>query len=189
MRRVNTSPAAPLTNLPKIRGFCVDVEGEKALLAAGVEVVWRRGNGDESLNWAIASFREEPGILKITDSLLIFGEGRNEILARLSELARKKIALVDIRSPDATVHDLEAEALRSLSANNGMRDRRTAKKRGRMGGHAKAIAAQAVRQSIAADFVLERIVQDDRIPWPVKLWVIDYKISRSSLNRHYGAQK
>lgn len=183
---LNTTPTAPLGNSPKIVGFCVDIMGEADLHAAGVETVWRRGNGDESLDWAIASFREGPGILKITDSLLIFGEGRNEILARLSELARKKIALVDIRSPDATVHDLEAEVLRSISANNGMRDKRTARKRGRMGGHAKAIAAQAVRQTIAADWFMKNLAA--LIPISMIVAAAENKISASSFRRHYLKQ-
>lgn len=179
----NSSPTSPLTNSLKTVGFCVDIDGEDALTDAGVPIVWRRGNGDESLDWAIASFRDQPGILKITDSLLIFGEGRNEILARLSELVRKKIALVDIRDPDATVHDLEAEALRSLSASNGMKDRRTAKKRGRMGGHAKAIAAQSVRQSIAADWFLQNLA--GLVPVHIIVSASENKLTASSFRRHY----
>lgn len=186
MRRSNSSPTAPLGNLPKIRGFCVDVEGEKALLAAGVEVVWRRGNGDESLDWVIASFREEPGTLAITDSLLIFGESKKEILAVLSTLARNKIALVDIRRPDLNVHDLEDEAYRALSASNGMKDKRTARKRGRLGGVAKREAARLRREASDPHGLAKKIWQRADIPLRIRTELLAGICSASTARRIFA---
>lgn len=183
MSRSNSSPASPLTNSLKKVGFCVDIMGEASLRSAGVELIWRRGDGDESLDWAIACFRDEPGTLAITDSLLIFRAGRNEILARLSELARKKIAVVDIRYPDATVHDLEAEALRSLSASNGMRDRRTAKKRGRLGGVAKREAARIRRGAADPHGLAKKVWQHPDIPLRIRTELIEDICSASTARR------
>lgn len=45
-------------------GFCKDLAGEEKLRAAGVERVWRLGNGSDSLDSAIYDFRERGGCKK-----------------------------------------------------------------------------------------------------------------------------
>jgi hypothetical protein len=127
------------------------------LRAAGVERVWRRGNGAENLDDAIFDFRGRSGALAITDDLRIFGLTQKEIFARCSALMNAGIKVIDITHPSDNIHDLQRRAFVALHAAAPIRNHRIARRRGRMGGLAKAAAAQAARDGRCSPDIVARL--------------------------------
>ena len=78
----------------------------------------------------------------------------------------------------------QKEAFKSLAAKNGMRDKRTSRKRGRLGGNAKRDAAVLKRAEIAAPWVLDALVKEFGPKRVAEL--LDNKISEASLRRFHG---
>lgn len=186
MKRVNTADRAPQGHSLLTIGFCVDREGEAALSAAGVELIWMRGRGSESLEWAIDWLRDRPGVICVADDLRILGPTRKEIFARLAQFVRKGITLQDVRQPGLNSHELAERTLASINAASGMGNRRTARRRGAKGGLAKGAAAWIARGEIAPRWLIENMVQ---MFGAVKTAVaLDNKISASTLRRQYAAQ-
>lgn len=169
-------------------GFCTDIAGEEKLHAAGVERIWRRGNGNESLDDAVFEFRGRPGAIVLVDDLRVFGTTQRDILAKASEITRKTpdkapIEIIDLTHPDEDVHMLVARALRALHAAAPIRNRRTARRRGRQGGLAKAQAAEAARATRIAPDIARRLCAS-RLTWKEIAEILGMPIS--TVQRHYG---
>jgi hypothetical protein len=164
-------------------GFCTDLAGEESLRAAGVERVWRRGNGAESLDDAIFDFRGRPGALAITDDLRIFGLTQKEIFARCSALMNAGIKVIDITHPSDNIHDLQRRAFVALHAAAPIRNHRIARRRGRMGGLAKAAAAQAARDGRCSPDIVARLCRHPTLTWEDCAVILGPHFSTSTLQR------
>lgn len=188
-RSAKSTPTSPHSIPPMATGYCTNPAAKAVLLAAGLDQyrVYMRGDGDENFYWAVAADHDRGQPLYIAEPLTIFGESRKDIFAHTKILARRRIDLRDVRDLGLTVPEMEEEAFKSLAAKNGMRDKRTAKKRGRMGGNAKREAAIATRATIAADWVLQNIVREFGANKAAEL--VDNKISASTFLRLYAGKR
>lgn len=184
MRRVNTANRAPQAVQLLTVGFCTDRDAEAELRAAGVERIWMRGRGMESADWAVSWLRGRPGVLAVASDLRCFGPTRKEIFARTADLARRGIALRDVRQPGLNAHELEERTLASINAASGMGNRRTARRRGAKGGMAKGVSAWRERDEIAPRDLIERMVADLGANKTAELLL--NKISASTLRRKYA---
>lgn len=185
--RTNSTHQPPL-RLPLLTiGFCTDLAGEERLRAAGVERIWRRGNGVESLDDALYDFRERPdGALAITDDLRIFGLTRKAILAAISAITRAGIKIISLVKPDFDIHQLIDQALGALHAAVPMRNHRTARRRGSLGGKAKAAAAELARAMRIDPEIARRLWSLKEITQKTKLWVLGEGFTLSSCQRHFS---
>lgn len=169
-------------------GFCTDLAGEARLRAAGVERIWRRGDGVQSLDDALYEFRGRAGALAITDDLRIFGLSRREILAKVSEITRDRpghpaIKIVDIRQPEKDAYQLADQALGALHAAAPMRNHRTARRRGRQGGLAKAAMAELARGIRCAADIVQRLCDHPALTWDDCAAILGPPFSKSTLQR------
>jgi hypothetical protein len=164
-------------------GFCVDITGEEKLRKAGLSKIWRRGNGAESLEDAIAEFRGRPGALVVSDDLRIFGLTQKEIFARCSALADMEIKVANVNHPGENIHDLQRRAFGALHAAAPIRDHRTARRRGRQGGLAKAAAAQAARDGRCSPDIVARLCQHPALTWEDCAGILGPHFSTSTLQR------
>lgn len=166
-------------------GFCKDLAGEAKLRAASVERIWRLGNGAESLADAVYDFRERPGTLAVVDDLRIFGENNYTIAAACAAIMRLNIDIVDINYPEQVVPELQERARKALHSARPMPNHRTARRRGRMGGLARAAAAEIARATRIAPDIAQRLCSLKEITWAAKLFVLGEGFTMSSVQRHY----
>lgn len=166
-------------------GFCVNLSGEERLTGAGITRIWRRGNGNESVDEAIYDFRGLPGILMVADDLRIFGDTNLDIANVCAKLLRHNISIVDITHPEEVIPELQERARKALHASRPIRNHRTARRRGRMGGLARAEAAAIARATRCADDIAQRLCSLKEITWAAKLWVLGEGFTMSSIQRHY----
>lgn len=178
------SARQPSPKLPPLTiGFCTDLAGEAKLQDVGVERIWRRGDGLQSLEDALYEFRGRPdGALAITDDLRILGLTRKAILATVSEITRAGVRIVSLIKPDFDIHQLIDQALGALHAAAPMRNHRTARRRGRIGGLAKAASAALARAVICAPEVAKRLCAS-RLTWEEKAFILGMPVS--TIQRHY----
>lgn len=177
--------AAALPNLTI--GFCTDVAGEDKLRSVGVQRIWRRGCGLESLDDAIFEFRGRHGALAVTDDLRIFGLTQKEIFSRCSDLLNAGIDVINIEHPCDNIHDLQRRAFSALHAAAPIRNRRIARRRGSMGGLAKAAAAQSARATQIAPEIAQRLCASKSLTWKEKAEIIGMPLS--TVQRHYGVRQ
>lgn len=177
--RATRAPWLPLLAI----GFTTNPEGEARLRKEGIEQIWMRGRGAECLDEAIYAFRRRPGGLAITDDLRIFGHTQRDILAKASELHKLNIQIIDIERPTADPHELVHRALRALHASQPIRNHRTARRRGRMGGLGKAANEAVRRAALVSDDIAMRLCAS-RLHWKEKAEILGMAIS--TIQRHYG---
>lgn len=168
-RTKSTEPAPPGNALLRV-GWCVDREGERELIAAGIpeRMVWMRGRSAETLAEAIKYFRKRAGVLTIAHDLRCLGTGQQEIFKAMAVLHKAHILIEDIAHPEDenNPHKMLARAIKALHSSNGLKDKRTAKRRGAMGGTAKGPAMAAKREAAHASRpVLERIAACTKLTW------------------------
>jgi len=170
------------------RGFCKNKEQAHALKACGLvdKAIYQDGRGAEDIERCLASFRGRPGTLMIAPDLTVFSASRRGIAEVMARLERARIRVVDVVHPqDETIAEMMQRAS-VLIAHTGLMDRRTARRRGGLGGRAKGLAAQAARDAAAPSDYVRRLVQHPAIPWRVKLEVLGPGFSASTLRRHHG---
>lgn len=166
-----------------VRGFCTTSEARALLESHSVEPIFC--GGVEDAEWAVMSFRKRPGVLAIAQDLRIFGETQEEFFGAAAFLSRRDIELHDVRYPDAVSEDLLKKTVSAINATSGMKDKRTAKKRGRLGGLAKKLAAQQKREALDRDGVLTRLFNHKDIPWRVRMEIAGPTVKASSARRHF----
>lgn len=171
------------------RGYCRNRDFLAPLKAFGLvdRAIWLEARGAETLERCIASFRGRPGRLLIAPDLRVFGQARRDVAAVMAMLERARIKVFDIIHPqDDTVADMMQRAATLISGSR-FRDKRTARRRGRRGGLARADIAAGHRAEIAADWVIRNIVADPDISWKTAVAIFDGKISEATLRRRYGS--
>lgn len=170
------------------RAFCTTKDQAAHLREYGLsdKSVWFGGRGAETLDRCVATFRGRPGTLIVAHDLRVFAASKRAVAAVMGRLEDLHIRVVDISHPeDTTVAALMQRASIAISGTR-FRDRRTAKRMGRAGGLANGTSADAKRAEIAPAWLLRNIVADRDIPWPVKLRILNGKISSATLRRHYS---
>lgn len=170
-----------------VRGFakCKDEVDWLKKNALTDKAIWLDGRGAENLEECIASFRSRPGQIVIARDLRAFGETKRDVAAAMAKLEKAKIEVVDLAHPDdTTVSEMLHRASVAISGYR-LRDRRTARKRGREGGLANGVAAQESRSGIAPDWLVRNIVAEQSIAWKVKVRVLAGRFSEATLRRRY----
>lgn len=170
---------------PLVRiGFCKDAGGEAELTKAGMapDLIWQRGRGMESLDYALRYFRGRSGVLAVADDLRIFGDTRKAIFAQVGELEAMDIRITDVRDKCSDHLALIQRSLVAISASAGMRNHRTARRRGRMGGDAKR-AAEAIRRNVLVDDGIAMRLCASRLTWSEKSEILGLPLS--TIQRHY----
>jgi len=174
------------------RGFCTNKEHVSALKAYGLpdKLIYVAGRGAEDLEQCLISFRGRPGKLFVAPDLRVFGKSSKAIEAVMARLERAKIKVVDIIHPQ---HETVAEMLgfaRTKIARPRFRDRRTARRRGALGGLANGEAARSTRAQIDTDTLIRNMVAEHgAIGWPAIVRICGGRVSLSTLRRHYLAPK
>lgn len=166
-------------------GFCTDLAAEERLCALGIERIWRRGNGIESLEDALYDFRERTGVLAFVNDTRIFGETNDAISDAFDEMERLGVKPVDIDDPWLRVPKLQDRARKALHAAAPMPSHRVARRRGRMGGLARAEAARIARATRCAEDIAMRICNHPKLTWADRLFILGDGFTRSSIERHY----
>lgn len=187
MSRLNSAHALPQTEAVLTLGYCVDLAGEAKLLASGIpkEMIWRRGDQVESLDFALRYFRKRTGILAVVDDLRIFGESRKAIIAQQHDLKARGILVLDIVANDNDELSLLDRALKALSSSAGIRNHRTARRRGAKGGEAKGIAAAAQRNAVLAHEIVRRFVKESGLSLKRLAYLFGPPFNVSALRRHF----
>ena len=180
----DVAPATPPHQFPLLTiGWATNPEGEARMQKERIERIWMRGRGAEALDDAIYEFRGRPGGLAIDTDLRIFGHTQRDILAKASELHKAGIRIIDIDRPTADPHELVHRALRALHASQPIRNHRTARRRGRTGGLAKAANEAIRRAGLISDDIAIRLCAS-RLHWKEKAEILGMPIS--TIQRHYG---
>lgn len=180
---INSAHAAPQRLQLLTIGFCTDLAGEAKLKAKGVERIWRRGNGLESIDDAIYEFRGRAGTLAVTDDLRIFGGSNIEIAMVCARLFRMGISLIDADHLEQVVPELQERARAALHAARPMPSHRVARRRGRQGGLAKAAAAAFARGIRCADDIVQRLCDHPALTWDDCAAILGPPFSKSTLQR------
>lgn len=169
------------------RGFCTNADAEKVLTDAGIDplMVWRRDREVECMTFMLASDRGRKLPVYVAEDLTIFGEARKDIFAQTAEFERRGIPLRDVRDLSATLSDMQHVAQKYMSSKNAMKDRRTSKKRGKLGGEAKGLAAQQKREALDRDGVLTRLFNHKDISFRLALEIAGPTVKASSARRHF----
>lgn len=173
------------------RGFARTPEQLKAIQAHGLDdrAIYMDGRGAETLEACVDSFRSRPGTLVIAHDLRVFGASKRAIAAFMDEIEKLSIKVRDLSNPEDLTH--AAMIQRANVAISGSRfrgDRKRARRQGRDGGMAKGRAAQARRDQLSPQWLIDRIVDHPSIPWPLKRELLEPHFPESTLRRHYGAQ-
>lgn len=188
MTRSNTARTPPLSHPPLTVGFAVDREGEAKLIAAGIDqdLIWMRGRGAESLAWAIRYLRRRAGMIAVADDLRVFGATRKEISATMAGFHAQGVVVRNVESGEENPHVLVQAAFSAISASAGMRNHRTARRRGRLGGIGKGIAAAIEREKDVPAYLIRRIVNHPGLPWRIVKDLLKEVASVSTLRRKYA---
>lgn len=180
-----------MTEAPSItKGFARTKEQRDALLAHGIpaRAIFMEGAGAESLDACLATLRGRPGLLVIAHDLRLFGGTKRLVVEGMGKLEVAGIRVLDITHPeDNTVALLIHRAHVAISSSRLRGDRPRARRQGRQGGYAKGRAAQDARDGAAPAWLIDRIVDDRRIPWAVKTELLHPHFTKSTLRRHYGS--
>lgn len=169
------------------RGFCLNKEFVGPLKVSGLpdKLIYLDGRGAEDLDRCLVSFRNRPGRLLVAPDLTVFGQSKKALTGIMAKLERAKIRVSDVIHPqDETLAEMLARAHRRI---DGRRypDRRVAKRRGRLGGLAKARASAIARAGIDPSWLVGQIVNDPEISWPTAIRILDGKMCESTLRRYY----
>jgi hypothetical protein len=181
----------PLESLQgHVRGFATSKEGRDILLEYGLPetAIFTRGCGVEDLDPCLSTFRGRPGWLILAQDLRAFGPTKRAVAGRADALERAGIRILDISHPEDTTYSALLQRAQKAISGARFQDRRRAKRQGRRGGQAKGLRAHETRDGIAPRWVIDRIVDDTRIPWEVKVDLLAPHFSESTLRRHYGAK-
>lgn len=174
------------------RAFCTDRQHVEAFKELGLpdKLIYVAGRGAEDLESCLASFRDRPGKLLIAPDLRVFRApgkepARKDVAAVMARLERAQIRVVDVIHPqDETISDMIQRSSILISGTR-IRDRRTSRRLGRVGGLARGENARSARAQIDTDWLIRQIVNDPDISWKVALRILDGKISEATLRRHY----
>lgn len=172
------------------RGFCRNKEQEADILAHGVpaRAIFMADRGAETLEQCIASFRGRSGTLVISHDLRVFGGTKRLVADVMEALEKGGIKVTDLTHPyHTTVSQLVQHANVMISGARFQGDRPRARRQGRAGGLRKGHAAWNLRDKIAPRWIIDRIVDERRIPWDVKQDILEPHFNKSTLRRHYGA--
>lgn len=166
-------------------GFCKTAEAEKELIDFGVLPinVWMVGRGAESLDEVIKRNRGEPGDLYVAEDLRVIGKTQADIFTGVKQLNKARITVHDINNPEATIEDLMQLAFKAMHSACAIRNHRTARRRGRQGGLAKAANAAARRRAEVSDEIA-RALWASRLTKKEKAAIL--RITISTGDRHYG---
>jgi hypothetical protein len=170
------------------RAFCRNREHVPAFKAYGLpdKLIWVDGRGAEDLDACLASFRGRPGKLLIAPDLRVFGTSKRAVAQTMADLERARIRVVDVIHPQ---HETIAEMLQHASvliSGSRLRDRRTARRRGKEGGLAKGEIARSARAGIDTDKLIRNVVAArDEIGWRLVKRICGGKLSEATLRRHY----
>lgn len=179
-------PAAPL-----VLGCAQNKDEEAFLLSEGVERIWLKGRGAESLSEVLRAFRGRSGILALaTDLRAICNSAqprRPDIVAALASMEKAKITVRDYREPAATHAELQDAAFKAVANARFTTNRRKAKREGAKGGARKGIVMQARRNARVADDIVERLVSEDvGLSWKTCAWILGEGFTATSLHRQHG---
>lgn len=185
--RLRSAASLPIRLTLLTIGLCKDLAGEEKLKALGIERIWRIGNGSESLADAVYDFRGRSGTLAVADDLRIFSpnDSNFEIAAVCAGLLRLKIEIVDINHPEEVVPEMQERARKAFHSARPMPNHRIARRRGRMGGLARAAAAEIARATRCAADIAERICRHEKLAWADRLEILGEGFTMSSIQRHY----
>lgn len=185
--KVNSAQPPPQTKALLTVGFCVNCEGEAQLIAAGVDpdLIWMRGGGAESLKWAINYLRGRSGMVCVADDLRIFGDSRKAISAQMAAFHVQGVIVRDVVRDENNPHVLTQAAFEAMAKSAGMRNHRTARRRGSLGGKSKAVAAELARAIRIDPEIARRLWSLKEITQKTKLWVLGEGFTLSSCQRHF----
>lgn len=169
-------------------GICKTPEGEKALRGHGIapEHIWMCGRDLESVEEAKYYCRGRPAEFAITEDLRILGTTQKQIFETVSDLTKAGIQFIDLEHPADDIHAMQHRAFKAMHAANSVRNHRTARRRGSMGGTAKAANAAARRQAEISDAVALRLCAS-RLTWKEKSEILG--MTFSTMQRYYSAHK
>lgn len=173
-----------------VRGFAISKEGRDVLLEYGLpeHAIFTRVVGVEDLAPCLATFRGRPGWLILAQDLRAFGPTKRAVADRADALEKAKVQILDVTHPEDTTYSALLQRAQKAISGARFQDRRRAKRQGSHGGRAKGQRAQETREGLMPRWVIDRIVDEARIPWLVKIDLLGPHFSESTLRRHYGAE-
>lgn len=168
-------------------GYCTDDLSEKVLREHGIDadLIWQKGRGVECLDYALRYFRGRPGVLAVAEDLRLFGDARKAIFDQVRELNTLGITVRDVVANDDDPLSLVERALVAKSKSAGMKNHRTARRRGSKGGLAKKLAAEATRNAILAHDIVVRLCSHPKLTKRDCAEILGPPFSLSTLIRNY----
>jgi hypothetical protein len=186
MTRRSNSPKPHSAEL--VLGFAQTKDEEAFLLSRGVERVWMKGRGAESLAEVMRAFRLRPGVLAVSADLRCLSDKpevkRIDVVAALAWFERAKITVRDCRDPSATHAELLDRAFKSVANARFTKNKRKAKREGAKGGTAKGLAAAARRNAEVSDAIARRLCECPKLNWKDRAGILGMSVA--SIHRHYS---
>jgi hypothetical protein len=168
------------------RGLAANLEERDILLERGLEEreVYTNGQGAESFEECLWSFRDRPGELWLVSDLRIFGNSRVAILAVTKDLHERGITLKRIMPVGEITNpsELIEQALKAISGNR-FKYHMQAQRTGKKGGAAKGFHEKKRRDERVAEEIVRKMVIELGIRRTAK--ILGKPFTRQTLDRHY----
>lgn len=172
-----------------VRGFCTQKDYRAALMTYGLSErhIFQRGAGAEDLDPCLATFRGRPGWLVMAQDLRAFGGTKRLVAARVDELERAKIRVLDLSHPEHQTYSAQMQHAHILiSGSRFQGDRRRARRQGRDGGLGRGRAANERRNALLHQDIVRRICSAPELTWKRRVEVMGGPpFSESTLRRLY----
>jgi hypothetical protein len=174
-----------LVLVPPIVGYAASKDQAARLIEAGYSPVFREGDGAETLTEALKYFRKRRATLAICTDGSVFGDKRKPVVDALKLIDAAGLTIHDIANPDdKLLSDHMERGLRWAAGFGRIRDRRTARQRGALGGKAKLAAMEARRDLVASRPVIERLCNHPKLTWRDCADILEMPVQ--TLKRCYG---
>lgn len=183
--RSNSAITDPMSYPPLKLGLCTNEADEQALHDAGFDPVWRIGNQKEGLKPLLGYPRGRYTVIGVAEDLRIIGDSRKAIFAKVRELKAANINFLNIRTNCSDELVLIELAQVAISKQAGMKNHRTARRRGRKGGEAKRVAAEDKRNAVMHSDAVWRFVHESGLSLKRLAYLLGPPYNPAALSRHF----
>lgn len=143
--------------------------------------IYVHARGAEDIHALLASCRGQRCDVFIASDLRVLGNTRDEISDELHRLQLAGLRFHDVNRPTDDTH--ARMLLTAVKARSWDGDKRRQRRKGRLGGLAKATRAELKRAAVATPEVIRRLCAHPKLTWNDCEDILG--ISKASLQRHY----
>lgn len=169
--------------------FAANEHQETLLKQRGVpgDRIWCKGDAWTTIAAPLAYDRGRRGTLLVISEGRVFGDSRSEVMDSSRRIELAGVRVIDLKHlEDCTNSQVIERALSAAAGSIRLRDRRTAKRRGRTGGKAKGLSMQNRREAEVPGWLISKIVNHQKLDWSIIMDLLRTVASKSTLRRRYA---